>query len=88
VYTVATGGSRQSDFLKELSSATGGRLFELESTAHLDKTFLTILDEFRHRYLVTYSPQDVARGGWHPLEVRVNRRGVAVKARPGYLGSQ
>jgi Ca-activated chloride channel homolog len=88
VYTVATSGSRQSEFLKDLSGTTGGRFFELESTKNLDKTFLAILDEFRHRYLVTYSPRDVPPGGWHKLDVRVHRRGVSVKARPGYLRDQ
>jgi Ca-activated chloride channel family protein len=86
VYSVATGGSRRSAFLRELSGNTGGRLFEVESTRNLESAFVAILDEFRHRYLVTYSPRDVVRGGWHKLEVRVSRRGVTVKARPGYLG--
>jgi hypothetical protein len=47
--------------------------------------FLGILDEFRQRYLVSYSPRGVAGDGWHQLEVRIKgRRGVAVKARAGY----
>jgi Ca-activated chloride channel family protein len=86
VYTVATGGSRRSRFLRELSGLTGGRLFEVESTKNLDKVFVSILEEFRHRYLLTYSPREVARGGWHRLEVRVPRRNTTIKARPGYLG--
>jgi hypothetical protein len=45
---------------------------------------LSILDEFRHRYLVSYTPRGVARDGWHRLTVRVKRSGT-VKARPGYL---
>jgi Ca-activated chloride channel family protein len=86
IYSVATGGSRRSEFLRDLSSGSGGRLFEVESTRNLESAFVAILEEFRHRYLVTYSPRDVGRGGWHKLEVRVPRRGVTVKARPGYLG--
>jgi hypothetical protein len=48
--------------------------------------FLAALEEFRHRYLVSYTPQGVAKGGWHKVEVRVKRRGATVRARPGYLG--
>ena len=40
------------------------------------------------RYLVSYSPQGVAPGGWHRLEVRVKHRGATVKARPGYFAGQ
>jgi hypothetical protein len=44
-----------------------------------------VLDEFRQRYLVSYTPRGVVRGGWHRLDVRIKRSNVAVKARPGYL---
>jgi hypothetical protein len=42
------------------------------------------LQEFRHRYLFSYTPRGVPKGGWHELTVRVKRG--TVKARPGYLG--
>jgi VWFA-related protein len=85
VYAVAA-GARDTSFLRELTSATGGRLYEVESTSNLRAVFLAALEEFRHRYLVSYSPQGVAKGGWHKVEVRVKRRGATVRARPGYLG--
>ena len=42
-------------------------------------------EEFRHRYLLSYTPRGVARDGWHRLEVRVKNRRATIKARPGYL---
>jgi VWFA-related protein len=84
VYGVEVGG-RRAGFLRELSAATGGQLIEIESTKDLASTFRGILDEFRRRYLISYSPRDVAPGGWHRLEVRVKRKNANVKARPGYL---
>lgn len=78
-------GRRRAGFLRELSSVTGGRLIEIESTKDLSATFRGILDEFRGRYLLSYSPQGVVSGGWHRLDVRVKGRNVVVKARPGYL---
>ncbi len=78
-------GKRRSSFPRDLSAATGGRLIEIESTKDLDATFRGILEEFRQRYLISYSPQGVVAGGWHRLDVRVKGRSVMVRARPGYL---
>jgi VWFA-related protein len=85
VYPVTSEGARP-DFLEDLASLTGGRLHEVDARSDLSATFRSILDEFRHRYLITYTPRDVARSGWHKLDVRVNRRGATVRARPGYHG--
>ncbi len=60
-------------------------MFEIEKTANLAATFLGILDEFRHRYLVSYTPKGVPKDGWHKLDVRVKNRRATIKARPGYL---
>jgi Ca-activated chloride channel homolog len=83
VYGVSVGRSKP-EFLRELTSLTGGQLFEVEKTSNLSAVFLKVLDEFRQRYLVSYTPRDVAKDGWHRLDVRVKRK-AAVKARPGYL---
>ena len=85
VYSVSVRGPVKTTFLRDLSALTGGGVFEIESTKNLNAIFLGILDEFRHRYLVSYSPQGVAKGGWHRLEVRIKSRKATVKARPGYL---
>lgn len=86
VYAVAT-GAKHPRFLRELTSATGGRLYALESTRDLRAVFLSALEEFRQRYLLSYMPAGVAKGGWHKVEVRVKGRRVTVKARPGYLAA-
>ena len=85
VYPIASKGARP-DFLDELASLTGGRLHEVGRNDDLTATFRSILDEFRYRYLVTYTPKNVPKGGWHTLEVKVNKPGARVKARPGYQG--
>jgi Ca-activated chloride channel homolog len=85
VYGITAGRVRRGDFLRDLSELTGGRLYEGESTGNLGSIFVGVLEEFRLRYLISYSPRGVSNAGWHRLEVRVKRRGVTVKARPGYL---
>ena len=82
-YAVAVRSPVEAEFLRDLTSFTGGRLFEVEKAAKLDEIFLGILQEFRQRYLVSYTPRGVAKEGWHKLDVRV-KRGGAVKAGPGY----
>jgi VWFA-related protein len=84
VYGVSVGRSK-AEFLRDLASFSGGRLFELDKTANLSATFLSILEEFRRRYLVSYTPRGVSKDGWHRLEVRIKGKRAAVKARPGYL---
>jgi Ca-activated chloride channel homolog len=84
VYAVTTAAGA-SPFLRDLSAFTGGSVIQIVSSGDLRSTFLRILDEFRHRYLVSYSPRGVETNGWHRLEVRVRNRHAIVKARPGYL---
>jgi VWFA-related protein len=85
IYGAATRGTRRPEFLRELASVTGGSVFELESTRDLGATFVRILDEFRQRYVISFSPRGVARDGFHRLQVRVKGRRVDVKARQGYF---
>jgi VWFA-related protein len=84
VYGVAVGEWR-APFLRDLTSLTGGSIFEIETTKDLRTIFLDILNEFRHRYLVSYSATGVSATGWHRIEVRVKGRSATVKARAGYL---
>jgi VWFA-related protein len=84
IYTVSVQRGNGSDLLREVSEATGGSHFAVESTRHLDAVFLQILNEYRHRYLMSYSPTGVDEGGWHRLDVRVRGGRATIKARPGY----
>jgi VWFA-related protein len=84
VYGVSSRGPEDSKFLDDLTELTGGATLKVESTRDLSASFLKILDEFRQRYLISYSPTGVAAGGYHRLEVRVKGRRVTVKSRAGY----
>jgi VWFA-related protein len=86
VYPIAPKDERP-DFLEDLAELTGGRLHEVDRKDDLANTFRAILTEFRQRYLLTYTPRNVPKGGWHTLDVKVNRSGARVKARPGYQGA-
>jgi VWFA-related protein len=85
VYAVSTQTDRPR-FLEQLTTQTGGRLLRVDAR-NLGPTFLEILKEFRQRYLLTYTPRGVSRGGWHTLDVRVKGRKLTVKARSSYAAS-
>lgn len=86
VYGVSVRGSGGS-LLGDLTEATGGSAVEAESTRNLRAVFIRVLEEFRSRYLVSFSPRGVAQRGWHRLDVRIKGRRVNVKARPGYMAN-
>ena len=85
VYGVVVRSRSKASFLRDLSTRTGGGIVEIDSTKDLADRFVAILDEFRQRYLVSYTPRGVAAVGWHRLDVRIKGRRVTVKARAGYL---
>ena len=73
--------------LQALADATGGALTVVQRDADLGASFVGELEEFRTSYVLRYSPTGVPAGGWHDVEVRINRQGpFDVRARKGYFG--
>ncbi len=88
VYGVSAGAVGKPAYLSDLAAATGGRLLEIETTKNLQMTFLQILDEFRHRYVLAFSPRGVPSSEWHTLQVRLKSKRATIKARPGYFAEK
>lgn len=86
VYAVTAAKARRRSPLQDLADATGGHTLQVTSSGDLRGAFQKILQDFRSRYILAYSPQGVSAEGFHQLDVRVKRRGLTVKARPGYVG--
>jgi VWFA-related protein len=84
VYGVASRDGRSADFVRDVGRQTGGDMVEVEFTRDLEGKFAAILEEFRQRYLISYTPAGAERAGWHEVVVRVKGRRVTVRARPGY----
>jgi VWFA-related protein len=85
VYGIALRGVSRPPLLRDLADTSGGGFFEIASSLDIEPTFRRVLEEFRHRYLLGYTPTGVERGGWHRLQVRVRQRGASVRSRPGYF---
>jgi Ca-activated chloride channel family protein len=86
IYAVTSTDARRETSLKSLADATGGHVMQVNSSRELRPAFEKILQEFRNRYVLAYSPAGVAADGYHSLDIRVKRSGASVKARPGYTG--
>jgi Ca-activated chloride channel family protein len=77
-------GKLRAPFLKDIADMTGGDVVEVQSTRELRNTLVRILNEYRQRYLIAYSPSGVPTSGWHTVKVSVARSGATIKARQGY----
>jgi VWFA-related protein len=81
VCAVTTG--EKGGVLPALADLTGGVFVKETSLSRVAKTFGEILDSFRRRYLISFTPTGVSGEGWHTLTVRV-KGGGQVRARTGY----
>ena len=62
---------------------TGGVFVKETSLERVGARFPEILESFRRRYLISFTPTGVGKDGWHKLSVKV-KGGGEVRARPGY----
>jgi VWFA-related protein len=71
--------------LRVIAEETGGRPILADWNRELGSVFRRILDEYRQRYILSFTPEGVGSGdGWHTLQVRVRQRGVVVRSRTRY----
>jgi VWFA-related protein len=74
------------DYVKRTAERTGGGMHAAMFGDPTVKEFAKILDDFRASYILRYTPQGVARSGWHVVRVDVpEMRGVSIQARSGYF---
>jgi Ca-activated chloride channel family protein len=86
MYPVAIGKKRPSLFA-ELATVSGGRSFQLADPARLQSTLQAIAEDLRAQYLLGYSPRPPSGedSPWRSIRVGVDRPGVTVRARSGYV---
>jgi VWFA-related protein len=74
----------RTEFLAALADETGGEVVVANRSSDLQAVFVKIVADFKMRYVLTYSPNNVAPSGWHPIEVRLKNKKGDVRARRGY----
>jgi VWFA-related protein len=66
------------------AKGTGGTQFSFAKQRGLEDAIQKIGLEIHSQYLITYNPNNTSEGGFHEIEVAVNRPDVKVRTRPGY----
>jgi len=79
----AAANARSTADARDLALWTGGDLFWAAGTEDADARADQILTEIRHQYTIVIEAASV--DDWRPLEVRVRRRHLVVRARAGYF---
>jgi len=87
-YESAQGGLFGCSYLKNLSEASGGRMFQVGKKLSLQEIFQIIQDEMRSQYALGFVPSNRTRDGkFRRLEVRVAPKGFKVQTRRGYYAA-
>lgn len=74
--------------MERLSRPTGGREISTNSIDELQESFIELLDEISHQYVLGYQPTNSARDGtWRQIKVTVDG-GHRVRARHGYSATR
>ena len=72
-------------YLIQLASKSGGRLLRVDTLSSLPDAFAKIAAELRTQYAIGYYPTNKERDGkYRELEVRITRKNVILRSRPGY----
>jgi VWFA-related protein len=76
--------------LAEAAARTGGALYPpSQNVGGLVAAFDRAIADFRHSYVLHFTPTDAESPGWHEIAVRVLKPGNhEVRARAGYFGRQ
>jgi Ca-activated chloride channel homolog len=83
------GGGRSwggKDFMKDITEAGGGPVFDAERVSDMSGLASRIADELRHVYVLSYYPKNaLSNGGYRAIRIRVKSRDdIAVRHRRGY----
>ena len=76
-------------YLNALADKSGGRLVRADTLASLPDAFAKIAAELRTQYAIGYYPTNKERDGkFRKIKVGSTRKGVSLRARPGYRAPQ
>ncbi len=84
-WLMQTGKSVVSDSsLEAASKSTGGLNIDAKKDRQIQQAMDKIGGELHAQYTLGYQPPDGEKPGYHTITVKVDRRGVTVRTRPGY----
>jgi hypothetical protein len=72
-------------YLQDIATRSGGELHRADTLGSLPDAFANIAAELRNQYSLGYYPDNQARDGkYRKIQVKISRKDVVVRARPGY----
>lgn len=71
--------------LKDLSNATGGRVFTVSPTMSLAQIYAEIASDMRLQYELGYPPPDARPNRYHKIQLTMKDKSMTVQAREGYF---
>lgn len=66
------------------TKASGGREFSFVKQETLENDLVQLGRELHNQYLLSYKPNNLSEGGFHKIQVVVNRPDMLIRSRPGY----
>ncbi len=63
---------------------TGGTQFAFYKQRGLEDALQRISDEIHSQYMISYNPNNKTEGGFHEIEIRLDRPEYSARTRPGY----
>jgi VWFA-related protein len=63
---------------------TGGAQFSFLKERGLEDAIQRISDDIHSQYILSYNPDNKSEGGYHEIAVRVDRKDLKTRTRPGY----
>ncbi|HKO95841.1 MAG TPA: VWA domain-containing protein [Pyrinomonadaceae bacterium] len=77
---------RGDEYLRELASVSGGRLYRGDTIVGLSSSFSQVADELRRQYSIGYYPSPPGQSGERrQIKVTTKQTGLAVRARDSYI---
>jgi len=68
----------------QFARSTGGHEFIFLRQKGLEEAVQRITTEIHSQYMISYNPSNKADGGYHAIEVSIDRQNLICKTRPGY----
>jgi len=86
-YAVIEAAGERNDVgsLSDLARWTGGDMRICSMPEHTTAAVDDLFNELRYQYLITFEPGPAP--GWHPLEIRTQKKNLVVHARGGYMAA-
>jgi len=71
-------------YLQTITGRTGGRVYLADTFGDTRAAFTAIAEELRNQYLIGYYSKSNRDGKYHKIKLELTRKGIEVRARPGY----